>query len=62
MVLPLKNLNAKDIAADVKKMPWAFGELKVLETSNKLILQDTAGNLGRIYEMVKDLEKQRQSQ
>jgi RNA polymerase sigma factor (sigma-70 family) len=59
LTVPLKNLKAEDIVADVKKMLGPFGEVKFLETSNQLILQDAAGNLRRVYEVVQEVEKQR---
>jgi len=59
LTVPLKTLKAKAIVADVKKMLGTFGEVKFLETSNQLLLQDTAGNLRRIYEALQGVEQQR---
>jgi RNA polymerase sigma factor (sigma-70 family) len=56
VVLPLTNLTAKDLAPDVKKMLGPFGEIVLLEKANQIILQDTAGNLRRIHQTIKDVE------
>jgi type II secretory pathway component GspD/PulD (secretin) len=56
VVLPLTTRNAKDLGPDVKKMLGAFGNVIILEKFNQLILQDTAGNLLRIYQAIKELE------
>jgi RNA polymerase sigma factor (sigma-70 family) len=56
--LPLTSVSAKDLGADVKKMLGPFGDVVVLEKGNRLILQDTAGNLRRIAGTIKDIETQ----
>jgi RNA polymerase sigma factor (sigma-70 family) len=56
VVLPLTNLNAKEIGPDVKKMQGPFGSIVVMEKGNQLILQDTAGNLRQIIQTIKDIE------
>jgi RNA polymerase sigma factor (sigma-70 family) len=56
VVLPLTHLYAQDIGPEVKKMMGPFGAVVILEKANRLILQDTAGNLRRIHELVKEVE------
>jgi hypothetical protein len=58
VVLPLKSVRAREIGADVKKMLGPFGEVVILETGNRLILQDTAGNLRRITRTLKEIDTQ----
>jgi RNA polymerase sigma factor (sigma-70 family) len=56
VMLALANLTAKELAPDVKKLLGPFGEVVVLEKANQFILQDTAGNLRRICQTIKDVE------
>jgi RNA polymerase sigma factor (sigma-70 family) len=56
VVLPLTRVRAKEIGGDVKKMLGPFGAIVVVEKGNLLLLQDTAGNLRRITQTIKDLE------
>src|SRR5262249_19209713 len=56
VVFPLRALKAEEVAADVKRMFGPFGELIALRTSNQLILQDTAGNLARVCEALRDMD------
>jgi RNA polymerase sigma factor (sigma-70 family) len=56
VVLPLKNASAVELAPDVKRMLGTFGEVVVLAGANQLIVQDTAGNLKHVRQMVKDVE------
>jgi RNA polymerase sigma factor (sigma-70 family) len=60
--LPLNSVRAEKVAPDVKKMLGPFGDVVVLETGNRLILQDTAGTLGRIIRTVSDIEIEARSQ
>ncbi len=65
-VLPLTHVSAKELGPDVKKLLGPFGEVAVLEKANRLVLQDRAGNLCLIRELVKEVEareaeKKRQS-
>lgn len=54
--LSLTFANVEEIAPDVRKLLGPFGAVVVLEKANRLLLQDTVGNLRRIVERVKDLE------
>jgi RNA polymerase sigma factor (sigma-70 family) len=54
--LPLTDVSADDLGPDVKKMLGPFGDVVVLKRGNRLILQDTAGNLGRIVRTIRDIE------
>jgi RNA polymerase sigma factor (sigma-70 family) len=56
VVLPLTRVRAKEVGGDVKKMLGPFGEVVVVEKGNLLLLQDTAGNLRRITQTIKDME------
>jgi type II secretory pathway component GspD/PulD (secretin) len=54
--VPLKSVRVKALSADVRKLLGPFGSLVVLEKGNRLIMQDTAGNLRRIARTVQDIE------
>jgi hypothetical protein len=56
ILVPLKGAKAEDIAPEVKKMMGSFGEVIALR-DNRLILQDTAGNLRRIVETIDGIDK-----
>jgi RNA polymerase sigma factor (sigma-70 family) len=56
VVVPLTAVTARDITPDVKKMLGPFGEVVSLNTTNQLIVQDTAGNLQEVRRMIKDAE------
>jgi hypothetical protein len=56
VVVPLTTLKARDIGPDVKKLLGLFGQVTVLEKLNQLIIQDTAGNVREIYQVIQDLE------
>ncbi len=56
VMLPLKTLSAEDLAPEVRKLLGPFGEVVVLDRSNQLLLQDTAGNLRRAVRLVQELE------
>jgi hypothetical protein len=51
-----KKLSAEDFGPEVKKLLGPFGEVIVLEKANQLILQDTAGNLRRIVDILKKVD------
>jgi type II secretory pathway component GspD/PulD (secretin) len=54
VVLPLRGLHAKDLAPEVKKLLSPFGEVSTL--ANRLVLQDTAGNLRQILKTLQELD------
>jgi type II secretory pathway component GspD/PulD (secretin) len=56
VVWSLTALAADDAAAEVKKMMGPFGQVVPLERSNKLLVQDTAGNLKRIFRTLRDID------
>jgi hypothetical protein len=56
MIVPLHSLNVEDVAPEIKKMLGPFGDLVILQKANQLLLQDTAGNLQRVYQAIKDVE------
>jgi RNA polymerase sigma factor (sigma-70 family) len=57
VMLPLTSLSAKDIAPDVKKMMGPFGEVIPVGFSNSLLLQDTAGNLIRVRQVIQAADR-----
>jgi RNA polymerase sigma factor (sigma-70 family) len=59
VVVPLTKLSAKDLAPEVKKIMGPFGEVVVLEKANRLVLQDTAGNLRHIYRVIQEIEAEK---
>jgi RNA polymerase sigma factor (sigma-70 family) len=56
VVVSLNVLAAKDLAPDVKKMLGPFGEVIALDKANQLLVQDTAGNLSDVLQMVQEAE------
>src|SRR5262249_23059149 len=56
LVLPLKSMIAEDAVAWVKKLLGPFGEVAALGPGNSLIMQDKAGNLRRIVEIINEQE------
>jgi type II secretory pathway component GspD/PulD (secretin) len=57
MMIPLRSLSAEDVAPDIKKMLGPFGEVTVLRRPNRLLVQDRAGNVRRVYQVIKDIDK-----
>lgn len=53
VVLPLKNLQAREVLAEVKKHMGPFGTVTATSPNN-LVLLDTAGNLKQIVKLVQD--------
>jgi type II secretory pathway component GspD/PulD (secretin) len=59
VVIALRTLQADDVVADVKKMLGPFGEAMASKAGNRLLLQDQAGNLQRIYRMLTEIEQEK---
>src|SRR5206468_1120370 len=57
VVIPLKTLVAEDLLPEVKKMMGPFHNAVALGKANQLVLQDTVGNLKRVYKTLKDIEE-----
>ncbi len=57
-IIALKTLVAEDISPDLKKLLGPFGEVSSITSTNQLYLQDTAGNLIRLRDMILKLEKE----
>jgi type II secretory pathway component GspD/PulD (secretin) len=57
MTLPLAGVAADEVAPDVRKLLGPFGEVQVLKTANRLEVRDTAENLRRVYQLIRELEK-----
>ncbi|HEV3262770.1 MAG TPA: secretin N-terminal domain-containing protein, partial [Gemmataceae bacterium] len=57
VVMKLKDagLVADELAPEIKKMMGPFGDVVAMESSNQLVLQDTVGNLRRVYNTIKDI-------
>src|SRR5262249_5515447 len=49
-------LVAEDLVPEVKKILGPFGEASALTAANQLIMQDQAGNLRRVIEMIRAIE------
>ena len=62
VVLPLTSLVAEDVAPEVKKMMGPFGDVVAMAKANQLVMQDTAGNLKRVYKTIKDIENNEKGQ
>jgi type II secretory pathway component GspD/PulD (secretin) len=61
MVLTLRRLSADDAATEVKKMMGPFGDAQAMKRANQLVLQDTVGNLKRIYQTLQVADNQAES-
>jgi hypothetical protein len=59
VVIPLRTLPAEDVVTEVKKLFGPFGEAVVLKAGNRLVLQDCAGNLRRVSELLKEIEQEK---
>ena len=57
VVVPLRALSAEDFIPELKKMLGPFGEAVALKQANKLLVQDTAGNLRRVWKLVKETDR-----
>jgi hypothetical protein len=55
----LRSVEAANVAPDVKKLLGPFGQVVVLKEANRLVLQDTAGNLRRVCNLLEDIEGKR---
>jgi type II secretory pathway component GspD/PulD (secretin) len=56
VVIPLRNLVAEDLAPDVKKMLGPFGKVAALKAANSLQVDDMAGNIRRVVQMIVEIE------
>jgi type II secretory pathway component GspD/PulD (secretin) len=56
VVLHLRSVMAEDIVPQVRNLLGPFGSAVALSSSNHLVLQDTAGNLQRICQLIRDME------
>jgi len=56
VVFPFTALVAKDFAKRVEGMLGRLGRVQALSRANKLLVQDTAGNLKRVRAFIKDSE------
>ncbi len=56
LVVPLKSVSAEDLAPEVRKLLGPFGDVIVLKQANRLVLQDTAGNLRRVHAVLQELD------
>jgi type II secretory pathway component GspD/PulD (secretin) len=56
VILPLGELDAGDMIADVRWLFSKFGDATILSRTNQLLLQDTAGNLKKVVQAIKEIE------
>jgi RNA polymerase sigma factor (sigma-70 family) len=56
VTLPLNRLKAEEIGPDFKKLLGPNGWLVSLTTSNRLLVQDLAGNVRRIRDLIQEIE------
>jgi RNA polymerase sigma factor (sigma-70 family) len=56
VVFPLTTLVAEDFGKEAKGMLGPFGSITVLRAANRLVVQDTVGNLKRIHTIIKESE------
>jgi type II secretory pathway component GspD/PulD (secretin) len=56
LVIQLRTLQAHKVAPEVKKMLGRYGDVAALAKSNQLLVQDRAGNVRRIWQMLDHLE------
>jgi type II secretory pathway component GspD/PulD (secretin) len=54
VVIPLRSLVAADLAPEVKKLLGPFGSVSLL--GDRLVVQDMAGNLQRVWQTIQDIE------
>jgi len=57
VTLVLRKLRANDVVADVKKLLGPFGEVVALNAGNRLVIQDCAGNVRRVCELLKEMDQ-----
>lgn len=62
VVLPLNALVAEDVAGEVKLMLGPFGTVSSLAKANLLLIQDTAGNIERVYKTIRESEENEKGQ
>lgn len=58
VIVPLKTLVVEDTLPEIKLMLSPFGDVTPLSKANQIILQDTAGNIGRILNTLKIVENE----
>jgi RNA polymerase sigma factor (sigma-70 family) len=56
VVVPLTMLRASDLAPELKKLFGPFGNVVALETTNQLVLQDTAATVRWVHELIQKSE------
>ena len=56
VLIPLKTLSVEDTAPEVAKLLTPFGTVSMLSKTNTLVILDTAGNINRIYQTIKEVE------
>jgi type II secretory pathway component GspD/PulD (secretin) len=57
VTFPLKSVSAGEVAPDVAKLLGPFGQVVAMKKANRLVVQDTAGNLRRVHELLRDIER-----
>jgi hypothetical protein len=55
--VPLVNLDVKDIEPEVRKLLGPLGSIATIPASNTLMVQDVAGNVRRIVQVLQDVDQ-----
>jgi type II secretory pathway component GspD/PulD (secretin) len=56
-VVKLTTMNAEELAGEVRKQMGPFGKVVALPSMNRLVLQDTVGNLQRIVATIEEADR-----
>jgi hypothetical protein len=56
VVISLGSLKAREVATDVRKLLGPFGDATALDMGNRLVLQDCAGNVRRICDVLAEIQ------
>jgi type II secretory pathway component GspD/PulD (secretin) len=57
VTLRLKNAKVGDVGPEIKKLLGPFGEVVIMDSVNRLVVQDCAGNLRRVCELLKEIDQ-----
>jgi type II secretory pathway component GspD/PulD (secretin) len=60
MTVPLGDLDAGEVVADVRRLLGRFGSVSVISRNNQLLLQDTVRNLKRVVDVLNEMKKQQE--
>jgi type II secretory pathway component GspD/PulD (secretin) len=57
VIIPLRMLDAEDVAPEVKKLLGPFGSVVVLKKAGSLLVEDTAGQIRRVLGVLQAVEE-----